>query len=87
MTRVILNDDRVIAELHAVSNRSEICDASGKVLGYFVPKSAGPVYYKGIKSPLTSEERERLIREEGPTARPLSEFWEDMQKKHPGEFR
>ncbi len=87
MTRVVLNDDRVIAALHAISNRSEICDSNGQVLGYFVPKSAGVVYYKGVKSPLTPEERERLIREEGPTARPLSEFWEDMKKKYPDEFR
>ena len=87
MTRVVLNDDRVIAALHAVSNRSELCDSKGEVLGYFVPKSAGPVYYKGVKSPLSPEERERLIQEEGPTARPLSEFWEDLKKKYPDEFR
>jgi hypothetical protein len=87
MTRVVLNDDRVIAALHAISNRSEICDSSGQVLGYFVPKSAGAVYYKGIKTPLTPEERNRLIREEGPSARPLSEFWEDMKKKYPNDFR
>lgn len=87
MTRVVLNDDRVVAALHAVSSRSEICDASGQVLGYYVPKSAGPVYYKGVKSELTAAERERLIQDEGPTARPLSEFWADMRKKYPDEFR
>lgn len=63
-----------------------MCDSNGNVLGYYVPKSAGLVYYKGVKSPLTSEERERFIREEGPTARPLSEFWEHMKKKYPDEF-
>jgi hypothetical protein len=87
MTRVVLNDDRVIAALHAISNRSEICDSDGQVLGYFVPKSAGAVFYKGAKSPLTPEEREQLIRDEAATARPLSEFWEDMKKKYPNEFR
>jgi hypothetical protein len=87
MTRVVVDDDRVIAALHAISKRSEICDPTGEVLGYFVPKSAAAIFYKGFKSPLTPEERERLIREEGPTARPLSEFWEDMKKKYPDEFR
>jgi hypothetical protein len=87
MTRVVLEDDHVIATLHAISSRSEICDSNGEVIGYFVPKSAGPILYRGVKSPLTPEERERLIREEGPTARPLSEFWEDMKKKYPDEFR
>jgi hypothetical protein len=87
MTRVVVDDARVIAALHAISKRSEICDSSGQVLGYFVPKSAASVFYKGMPSPLTAEERERLIREQGPSARPLSEFWEDMKKKHPDEFR
>lgn len=86
MTRVVLDDERVIAALHAISNRSEICDANGQVLGYLVPRSAGAVYYKGVKSSLTPEEREHLIRDEGPTARPLSEFWENMKKKYPNEF-
>ena len=87
MRRVVLDDERVVAALHAIPNRSELCDSNGEVLGYFVPKSAGVVYYKGFKSPLTPEERERLIREEGPTARPLSDFWEDMKRKYPEEFR
>jgi hypothetical protein len=87
MTRVVVEDDRVIAALHAVSRQSEICDASGQLLGYFVPKSAASVFYKRLPPPLTTEERERLIREEGPTARPLSEFWADMKKKYPDEFQ
>ena len=87
MTRVVVDDDRVIAALHAISKRSEICDPTGQVLGYFVPKSAASVFYKDIPPPLTTEERERLIREQGPTARPLSEFWKDMKNKYPDEFR
>ncbi|HEY2414676.1 MAG TPA: hypothetical protein VGI40_20695 [Pirellulaceae bacterium] len=87
MTRVVVDDDRIIAALHAISNRSEICDPTGQVLGYFVPKSAAPVIYKGFRSPLTPEERERLIRDEGPTARPLSEFLDELKKKYPDEFQ
>jgi hypothetical protein len=87
MTRVVLNDDRLIAALHAVPNQSRICDSSGNVLGYFVPKSVGAVYYKGVESSLTPEERERLIQAEGQSARPLSKFWDDMQTKYPNEFR
>jgi hypothetical protein len=87
MTRVVVDDDCVIAALHAISKRSEICDPTGKVLGYFVPKSATPAKYNGFKSPLTAEERERIIREEGPTARPLSKFLEDLKRKYPDEFQ
>lgn len=86
MTRVVMNDDRVVAALDAIPQRAEICDASGRVLGYFVPSSAPLVFYRGIRSPLSAEERERLIREGEATARPLPEFWEAMKKKHPDEF-
>jgi hypothetical protein len=87
MTRVVLEDDHVLAAFQAISSRSEICDSTGRILGYFVPKSADAVRHQGARSPLTLEERERLIREEGPTARPLAEFWDDMKKKYPTEFR
>ena len=87
MTKVVLEDEKVVAVLDAISHRSQICDANGRVLGIFVPQSSGDlVFYRGVKSPLTPEERQRLIREEGPTARPLSEFWEDMKKKYPDQF-
>ena len=87
MSRVVVDDPSVIAAFDAVHDRTEVFDASGRVLGLFVPYSTQPkVFYRGVKSPLSAEERERLIREEGPTARPLSEFWDDMKKKYPDEF-
>lgn len=52
-----------------------------------MPKNATEIVYKGIKSPLTREERERILCEEAPLARPLSEFWENMKKKYPDEFQ
>jgi hypothetical protein len=87
MTRVVLSNEQVIAALDAIPQRSELCDSKGRVLGYFVPKDAGVVYYRGVKSPLSSEERERLLREEGPSARPLSELWDDMKRKYPDELK
>jgi len=87
MTRVVVQDERLLAALDAVSQQSEICDANGRVLGYYLPKAAGARIYKGAKSPLSPEERERILREEAATARPLSEFWDDMKKKHPEKFQ
>src|SRR5690349_20783349 len=86
MTRVVVEDERMLAALRGISQRAELCDASGKVLGYYVCKNAGDVFYKGIKSPLSSEERQRLLKEQGPTARPLSEFWDDMKNKYPDAY-
>jgi len=83
MTRVVVEDERLIAALSATPQRAELCDPSGRVLGYYVPTSAGNVFYRGVKSPLSPEERERLLKEEGPTARPLSEFFDKLQNKYP----
>ncbi len=86
MTRVVVEDERMLAALRGIGQRAELCDASGNVFGYYVRKNSGDVFYRGIESPLSSEERERLLREEGPTARPLSEFWDDMKKKYPDAY-
>ena len=88
MTKVVLKDAAVVAALDAIANRSEICDDTGRVLGYFVPQACGTqVYYKGVKSPLSPEERERILREEGSSGKTLAEFWVDMRRKHPEQFQ
>ena len=87
MTKVVLEDAAVVAALNAIENRSQLCDVTGRVLGYFVPQSCErPISYRGVKSPLSKEERERILREELKDARPLSEFWDDMRKKYPDKF-
>lgn len=85
MTRVVVEDERMLATLDALSQQAEVCDKNGRVLGYYSPKPAR--VYWGAKSPLSPEERERILREELSTAKPLSEFWEDMKKKHPEKFQ
>jgi hypothetical protein len=42
MTRVVIEDDRIIAALAESRDRTEICDSEGRVLGVFVPRSAEP---------------------------------------------
>ena len=86
MTRVVLDDENVIAALDAVPQRAEVCDRSGRVLGYYVPKSADQAVFRGVKSPLSAEERQRLIKEEGPMARSLNEFWDEMKHKYPDAY-
>lgn len=87
MTKVVLQDAQVVAALDSIEQRSELCDASGRVLGFFVPRSAGTtVVYKGAKSPYSREELVRRFRKEAKDAKPLAEFWEDMRKKYPDEF-
>jgi hypothetical protein len=88
MTKVVLDNADVVAALDAIEGRSQLCDSSGRVLGYYLPQTCDePVRYRGVKSPLSAEERERLIREEGPLARTLADFWEDMRCKHPEQFQ
>ncbi len=87
MTNVVLKDAALVAALEAIEGRSQLCDDTGRVLGYFVPQSCDrPISYRGVKSPLSKEERERILREELDDAIPLSEFWERMRKKYPHKF-
>lgn len=88
MTKVVLENSELVETLAKIEKRSTLCDATGRVLGYYVPNTSDrPLCYRGIKSPLSPEERERLIREEGPFARTLAEFWEEMRRKHPEKFQ
>jgi len=87
MSRVVLNDPNVVATLDAVQHRTEVCDMSGRVIGFFVPRSELPtVFYRGAKSPYSREEVERIYREQAKDARPLSEFWDKMREKYPDQF-
>jgi len=87
MTRIVLSDENVVAALDAIPQRSELCDSKGRVLGYFLPRSDDIVFYRGVKSPLSPEERERRLKEGASSGRSLSEFWEDMKRKYPEEFK
>jgi hypothetical protein len=48
MTKVVLEDAAVVAALSAIGDRSQLCDATGRVLGCYVPQSCeGPISYRG----------------------------------------
>jgi hypothetical protein len=86
MTKVVLQDAQTVATLVALHQRAEICDAGGRVLGYYVPREIESAkYYKGVKSPFSKEELERRARDTSDSI-PLAEFWERMKKKYPHEF-
>jgi hypothetical protein len=87
MTKVVLDDSRVVAVLERTQQRAEICDPSGRVLGVYVPSSSGTIAYRGAKSPYSRAELERIYKEEADKARPLAGFWDEMRKKHPEEFK
>jgi hypothetical protein len=87
MSRVVLEDPGVVATLDAVQQRTELCDLSGRVIGFFVPRSANPaIFYRGAKSPYTREEVERIYREQAKDAKPLADFWTEMREKYPDRF-
>jgi len=87
MTEVIL-DAGAIAQLKDAQEQLKLRDESGRVLGYFLPaQGRGNDVIFGVKSPFSREEIERRLRDGAKTARPLSEFFAEMEKKYPGQFR
>ena len=76
MTRIIVDSDTQ-ARLDGLNELLEICDESGRTLGYFHP--AGRASEDGteqIKSPLSREELERRRQER--TGRPLSDILKNL---------
>jgi hypothetical protein len=80
VTEVTLDADAV-AQLKNGEQRLKLRDASGRLLGIFVPAS------EHRKSPFSREELERRYREGAATARPLKEWFAEMNEKYPGEFQ
>lgn len=84
----IVLDEGIATQLQSADKYVRLRDASGRVLGYFLPadpKAAVVIY--GVKSPHSSEELERRYREGAAQARPLSEFWDEMRQKYPDQFQ
>jgi hypothetical protein len=77
MGHVIL-DRQSIAQLVCVTERVEVRDKSGQVLGYFVPLSAADDY-DGYECPLSEEELDAIEREGG--GRPLKDILADLEKR------
>jgi len=79
MTKVEL-DASVRARLHDLHELLEVCDESGRTLGYFHPimpsTKAGDVK---VQSPFSEEELQR--RQQQPGGRPLKQILEDLNRQ------
>lgn len=75
MVRVTV-DDILREKLNNLASRVELCDESGRVVGYFTPVTDRDLY-EGVDSPTSEEELHRRSQEGG--GRPLPEILEDLQ--------
>lgn len=71
-------DDALREKLHGFRVRLELCDGSGRVLGYVTP-APDPALYEGVDSPTPEEELDRRSREGG--GRPLAEILRDLGRQ------
>ena len=77
MVRVTI-DETVCARLGDLSSFLELCDSSGRVVGYFTPVDDRS-HYEGVDSPEDDAELERRSREE--SERPLEEILRDLERR------
>ena len=71
-------DEATVAKLGSLDKRLEICDETGRLLGYFTP-ATDPDLYDGVDSPLSKEELIRRSHEGG--GRPLADILADLKKQ------
>ena len=77
MTRVTL-DAATCAKLGNLKKCLELCDESGRTLGYFTPAEDRSLY-EGVQPTITDEQLERREREQG--GRTLKEILTDLDKR------
>jgi hypothetical protein len=77
MNKITL-DPTTLAKLSSVGQRVELCDPSGRTLGYFVPIVA-PAANEAMDSPLSEEELDRRAQQR--TGRSLAEIMTDLEKR------
>ena len=76
MTRLVV-DQAIRAKLRNLEERLEMCDESGRVLGYFTP-AVDQSMYQGVDAPASEEELERSEKESG---RPLADILRDLEQR------
>ncbi len=76
MIRVVV-DEAISEKLTELGDSAELCDASGRLLGYFHPAEDDD--YEGYDSPLPEAELARRAREGG--GRTLGEIVADLEKR------
>ncbi|MBW3596606.1 MAG: hypothetical protein KY475_04955 [Planctomycetes bacterium] len=77
MDRIIL-DSALLANFGGLSDPVEVCDESGKRIGYFTPVAALD-HYRTAQPPISRDEIER--RKRNLTGRPLRDILADLEKR------
>ena len=77
MTRITL-DPAALANLDRLTEPVEVCDTSGRVVGYFHP-AADERLYRSVQVPFTDEELDRF--EQEPGGRSLAEIISDLENE------
>ena len=77
MTRLTL-DNATCAVLGNVTRRVELCDESGRILGFFTPL-ADSLHYQDIQPQVSDEELDRREREQG--GRSLEDILTDLHNQ------
>jgi hypothetical protein len=76
MTKVVLESE-LETRLTGLDEAVEVCDHSGRLIGYFHPVGAGGVSLKDL-SPFSDEEIRHRCGEPG--GRPLADIMQDLQQ-------
>jgi len=77
MNRIIV-DQATVAKFDALDEVAELCDNSGRILGFFTP-SQNHSLYEGVESPISAEEFDRRVQEGG--GRTLKEIMADLERR------
>jgi hypothetical protein len=76
MTRVTI-EPSMLPPLHGLREPLELCDPSGRVLGYFTPATDRKLY-EAVQLPISEEELDRRDQQTG--GRTLAEILRDLEK-------
>ncbi|MBW3599534.1 MAG: hypothetical protein KY475_19955 [Planctomycetes bacterium] len=76
MTQITV-DDLLSNTLCELQEPVELCDASGRTLGQFVPTSSLPLVKESDNCPYTEEELQEMRKAKG-GGRTLAEIWKDL---------
>ena len=77
MTKITL-DPTALAKLSNIGHQVELCDTSGRTLGYFVPVVTA-TQYADSPCPVSEEELDRRERQGG--GRTLAEILADLERR------
>ena len=77
MARVTI-DEAVLTQFGELDSFLELCDASGRIVGYFTPVDDRS-QYEGVDCPEDDDELDRRSREE--TERPLDGILRDLENR------